>query len=273
MVRKQLLDGGAVLFYEFKEIDGNFDVPKEVLADAKLNPRPVVYTEDAKIYTFKVFHVGELNLNASLCQLLIESERVLILMDDYDYFLDELNFNLNLNDFIQNFLKEFLDDLYVNYFTLEDQLINLEATISSGSITNINLDMLSSIKHDCMMAEQATRRLSFIIQDILVDQKDTKRLNSSVTNNHDISVHLADYVQHLIILYNSIISERTNNTINRLTAITVFATPITILSGIYGMNFINMPGLKHQYGYYIMLGVMLLAILLIYHYLHKKKII
>jgi magnesium transporter len=43
-----------------------------------------------------------------------------------------------------------------------------------------------------------------------------------------------------------------------LTIITAIFVPITFIAGLYGMNFDNMPELHHEYGYYIVLGVIAL---------------
>ncbi len=57
----------------------------------------------------------------------------------------------------------------------------------------------------------------------------------------------------------------TNNNLNavmkRLTAFTVLLMVPTLIAGIYGMNFQNMPELHLRYAYFITLGVMLLSII------------
>ncbi|MNH99485.1 Magnesium transport protein CorA [compost metagenome] len=42
-----------------------------------------------------------------------------------------------------------------------------------------------------------------------------------------------------------------------LTVITTIFMPLTLIVGIYGMNFINMPELNTKYGYFVVLGLML----------------
>ncbi len=41
-----------------------------------------------------------------------------------------------------------------------------------------------------------------------------------------------------------------------LTIIASIFTPLTFIAGVYGMNFINMPELNWEIGYYIVLGLM-----------------
>ena len=45
----------------------------------------------------------------------------------------------------------------------------------------------------------------------------------------------------------------------------------TAIAGIYGMNFDNMPELHWEYGYFGVIGVMILTVIIVYAYLRKNK--
>ena len=57
-------------------------------------------------------------------------------------------------------------------------------------------------------------------------------------------------------VYVSLISNQLNNTMKVLTLIATLMLPLTVITGIYGMNFENMPELQWRYGYYVVLGAM-----------------
>jgi len=58
-----------------------------------------------------------------------------------------------------------------------------------------------------------------------------------------------------------------------LTVITIMFMPLTLIVGIYGMNFEYMPELHWRYGYFIVLGAMLgLSSLLGYYFWQKRWI-
>jgi Mg2+ and Co2+ transporters len=57
--------------------------------------------------------------------------------------------------------------------------------------------------------------------------------------------------------YMSFASHALNNTMKVLTVITALFLPLTLITGIYGMNFDFMPELSWHYGYFTVLGVML----------------
>jgi magnesium transporter len=56
--------------------------------------------------------------------------------------------------------------------------------------------------------------------------------------------------------YQASIANRANEIMRVFTAITTIFIPLTLITGIYGMNFDNMPELHAKYSYYIVLGIM-----------------
>ncbi|ANS73647.1 magnesium transporter [Paenibacillus yonginensis] len=70
--------------------------------------------------------------------------------------------------------------------------------------------------------------------------------------------------------YQSSIANRANEIMRVFTAITTIFIPLTLITGIYGMNFDNMPEVHTQYGYFIVLGIMLTLGLGMF-YLFRKK--
>lgn len=71
--------------------------------------------------------------------------------------------------------------------------------------------------------------------------------------------------------YLSMASHRLNHTMQLLTVITAIFIPLSFLAGLYGMNFHYMPELGWHYGYYTLLGLMLvIAIGLIALFRYKK---
>jgi magnesium transporter len=63
-------------------------------------------------------------------------------------------------------------------------------------------------------------------------------------------------INDLIEGYISLNGHNLNQVMKVLTVVTVIFVPLTLLVGIYGMNFENMPELKSPYGYFTLLSVM-----------------
>lgn len=72
-------------------------------------------------------------------------------------------------------------------------------------------------------------------------------------------------IESLLQLHYSSISHRTNEIVRVLTVVSAIFLPLTLISGIFGMNFSAMPGLEWRFGYFVTLGGMLFiaAVLLI----------
>ncbi len=80
-----------------------------------------------------------------------------------------------------------------------------------------------------------------------------------------------EIIANLLDLYHSNLGMRMNQIIKVLTIITTIFVPLTFIVGIYGMNFENMPELKTEYGYYIVLILMALIVIAMLYYFRKKK--
>ncbi len=72
-------------------------------------------------------------------------------------------------------------------------------------------------------------------------------------------------------LYQAEVSNRLNNVMRLLTIISTIFIPLSFIAGVYGMNFDNMPELHWKYGYFMVLGVMGIAILGMLAYFRRNK--
>lgn len=82
---------------------------------------------------------------------------------------------------------------------------------------------------------------------------------------NSLSTLYQNVITDLIDAFISLNGHRLNQIMKVLTVVTVIFVPLTLLVGIYGMNFENMPELKSEYGYYILLSVMSgIAVMMLY---------
>ena len=75
-------------------------------------------------------------------------------------------------------------------------------------------------------------------------------MRNDLTNIHNRIINLRE-------AYNSTLSSNLNETIRTLTVIATIVLPLTLITGIYGMNFEFMPELVSPHGYYFALGLLL----------------
>jgi Mg2+ and Co2+ transporter CorA len=84
---------------------------------------------------------------------------------------------------------------------------------------------------------------------------------------------LHDNCQNLLNLHLSLVSFRTNELMNLLTVYSAVFIPITFVCSVYGMNFVNMPELQWENGYFICLGVMGLMVVGVLVWFRRKGFI
>ena len=82
----------------------------------------------------------------------------------------------------------------------------------------------------------------------------------------DLSENYRDLVGSLFDIHFSVVANRTNDVMKTLAVLSAIILPLSLIAGIYGMNFEYMPELKSPIGYFATLGVMAIVaiILLIY---------
>lgn len=82
----------------------------------------------------------------------------------------------------------------------------------------------------------------------------------------DISEGYRDLVGSLFDMHFSVVATKTNDVMKTLAVLSSIILPLSLIAGIYGMNFENMPELKSATGYFVILGIMafITVVLLIY---------
>ena len=95
-------------------------------------------------------------------------------------------------------------------------------------------------------------------------QEHLERLTSLCHLNQELASDLLN--THL-----NLVSHRLNNVMRLLTIVTVLGLPLTLLAGIYGMNFQFMPELGWKYGYFGVLGLMAVVVIVLVSVFKRRK--
>lgn len=149
---------------------------------------------------------------------------------------------------IEDHLSEIEDQLSVNMRRLSmDQMFDLRSDLLRLRRTILPMrDLLYRIiNSDRIILEKTDRAYFGDIYDHLL------KLTDMVESNREVTADIRD--SHM-----SINSSQMNRIMMILTIVSTVFIPLTFVAGVYGMNFENMPELKWHYGYFIVLGLMLL---------------
>jgi len=105
----------------------------------------------------------------------------------------------------------------------------------------------------CVDVLQKVESTSFGVKDQLEHFKD---LDHSLERHQHAMDRLEENVKDLHQQFLLAIQDRTGNRLKVLTILSAVFLPLTLIAGIYGMNFQNMPELGMRYAYYVILGFM-----------------
>lgn len=158
-------------------------------------------------------------------------------------------------------LEELEDEVYINPEKDKLQLIQLnkKALLTlQKHIFPLRDEIGSLIKTESEQISSTNKKYFRDVYDHLFHMTD------SIENLLEINAGLKD-------IYLSNLSLKMNQIMQVLTIFTAVFTPLTFLAGVYGMNFANMPELTWRYGYFALLGLMMLTAIGLLVYFSKKK--
>ena len=185
---------------------------------------------------------------------------------------------INDTDFIMYYI---FDEIVEQYFKLTDKI---ETHIDNLEEKAMNNPVQSTV-NEIMKAKKTIITLRRVVSPI------REVINTLLRHDDIISaenrIYYTDLYDHILRIYDLIESEQEmitsclelyssqlSNSMNKvmkfLTIITTIMMPLTIITGLYGMNFKNMPELEYKYGYFIVLIVMLFITIFQIIFFRKK---
>ena len=108
-------------------------------------------------------------------------------------------------------------------------------------------------------------------QDLLLVRLNDLMSHVERVQKHTLRLRVA--IQSTIDLHFSAIANQTNENMRILAIITAVFAPLTLMTGVYGMNFEFMPGLSAPMGFWLMLAVMLLSTLVLLYYFYRQHLV
>jgi magnesium transporter len=172
-----------------------------------------------------------------------------------------------------------VDDYFVKLETFSDKVEFLEDEVVIRPSPE-TLRYVHRFKNDMIMLRKSLWPLREVIARL--ERRESPLISDSLT------IYLKDVYDHTIIaieevetyrdilsgmldIYLSSMSNRLNEIMKVLTIIATIFMPLTFITSLYGMNFRNMPELSWQYGYFGVLGAMVVIAGSMLWYFRKKR--
>ncbi|HSE41441.1 MAG TPA: magnesium/cobalt transporter CorA, partial [Acidobacteriota bacterium] len=180
-------------------------------------------------------------------------------------------------------LYSLLDVMVVHYLpvleSLEEQLEATEDRIFENPSPNLLRDILE-LKRTVIRLKRTVFPQREVINHLSRNEYHfvQKRTQAYFRDVYDHLYRMAEMTESfrdmstaMVEAYLSTVSNRMNEIMKVLTTITTIFMPLTVITGIYGMNFQHMPELGWRYGYFAVLLVMLLVAGCLIFYFRRRK--
>jgi len=176
-----------------------------------------------------------------------------------------------------------IDAIVDNYFsileTIGERVENIEQIVVSDPKPDI-LQQIYNLKREMIYLRKSVWPLREVINGLL--REDSKLIKKGThiylrdLYDHTIQVidtieTFRDMISGMLDIYMSSVSNKMNEVMKVLTIFAAVFIPLTFIAGVYGMNFQNMPELSWQWGYFIVLLIMLIVGLSLVALFKKKK--
>lgn len=175
-----------------------------------------------------------------------------------------------------------LDAIVDNYFLVlereDEKLETLENALLKGSSESIMFEIQDQ-KRDLMLLRKTIWPMREVINQLRrIDSSlisETTRLYVYDVYDHTIQAietveGFRDLTAGMHDIHVAIINQKMNETIRFLTVVSTIFVPLTFITSLYGMNFVDMPELHHPWGYPSVLIAMVVISLLSLLYFRRK---
>lgn len=177
-----------------------------------------------------------------------------------------------------------LDIIVDHYFVVIDDVGNrlekLENSIFLGTADEVIVHHLQILKPEIFQLKKVVSPLRDIASQLKNSEHKLlyKKSYNYLRDLHDNCVQILENVEmyremsmSVTDMYISTLNNKMNEVMKVLTIMASIFIPLTFIAGIYGMNFVNMPELEWEYGYYYVLLFMLMIIIGMLIYFKRKK--
>jgi len=176
-----------------------------------------------------------------------------------------------------------IDAIVDNYFIIIEKLGEKIENLEDKMISRpkpANLRVIHKLRRDLIFLRKSVWPLREVIS-ILQRGESSLILKSTNVYFRDVYDHtiqvmdtvetLRDIISGMLDIYLSSASNRMNEIMKMLTIIATIFIPLTFITGIYGMNFQNMPEIKWLWGYpVVLLGMLIIGIVMVIYFKRKK---
>jgi len=179
-------------------------------------------------------------------------------------------------------LYRMLDAIIDNYFEVLEEITENSNRLEQIILNDPKSDVLQEIEKQKRKLNELKKIVSPLKEATSQLAKSSSHLISDENNYffkdlRDNCMTVIDEIENnklnldgMSSLYFAIQGQRMNEIMKLLTIVSSIFIPLTFITGVYGMNFDFMPELSFRYGYYTIIGIMIIISLILVYYFKKK---
>lgn len=194
----------------------------------------------------------------------------------YDF--SSINFNSHLEHFV--FQIGIISDYYADLVEIISKRIKqfYENILNSKEFISKDLDLIMILNFNNLLIKESISNFQRILYLLRQNKFEEKIITNKISLELDDIAVISDHIQFnfdrlddLKENINSKIDLEQSSIFRTLTIITVCISLPTLIAGIYGMNFKNIPELTWRFGYPTAIGLMIISFIIAILYFKKKK--
>lgn len=276
----------------------DFKISEKPIKKFKSESRSLRYSFDPLTFTLIDYYTENNRIKVNRLLFIVKNNLLILITSEHSQYYRELfqrviqNVKVYGKYSVGYIMYEFLhEDAKDNYDVLEIMENNIESlerkVLSDDHEKLVTHDIVALKKELLKMSKRlwSSSKVIFTIKRDLTSIKLTKEDQALLEDIYDTFLHQIDMVETLketvtdyLEIFTTTISNRlasTSNELNmvmkKMAALTIIIMVPTLIAGVYGTNFINLPEVKWRYGYAWMLALMAVSAWLTYMTFHKKK--
>ena len=178
-------------------------------------------------------------------------------------------------------IDSIVDNYYIVLEKLGDKLEEIEDNVVNNP-TPDTLKIIHGMKRELIFLKKQIWPLREVINNLYRAETTLikKSTNIFVRDLYDHTIQVIDTIETfremntgMLDIYLSSISNKMNEVMKVLTIFAAIFIPLTFIAGVYGMNFQYMPELGWQWGYFTVIGfIVIVGIILLFYFKNKKWI-
>ncbi len=244
----------------------------EIIA-SQITGRNRFFQKDGKMSLIAVLHLYNGSITKHPVEITKEGDKIVIKGDEK--IVERLKTLLTKRDSWGEVVWCVIQNEYLTLDRIEDRVEKLQ-NASLHNYSRGTLESILKVKKSLFHMHRDYIRLRNVVEtivDVNVERANMRKVLRDVNEMIDVVEYLIDASTTAIEIMQNTLSAKMNEIIKILTIIATIMMPLTLITGIYGMNFKNMPEIGWNFGYYYSLLLMLAIAVLMLWYFKKKRMI